>query len=240
MVNIGEIKTHVDQTFTKYSVSKKRIVERLVFEIAKREKTDAQSVIVDAQQGRARFGEVKDYLISRRYPHLSKTISEDKLLFSELSLDQNQQVDLTEKRDVLPKTFFIEEKVLETPFVKRLHEKFPDSVFETIPSYKQYCKEHKYMPADYNKRLESYFIVHEEYDFYKRCACSNKSVYCGYHVVNLGSGCAFDCSYCYLQDYINSPGIVLPANVDDYLAEFKNYKQNIRMGFWRDYRFVSV
>jgi len=230
MVDVGEIKREVDQTFQRYSVSKRRIVQRLVFEIVKREKTDIQSVLRDATQGRDQFSDVKGYLIFRRYPNLSKSTPEDKLSFSELSIDSNQQVDLSQKRDVLPKHFFIEEEVLNTPFVGRLHVKFPEAVFETISTYKQYCKEHKYTVDAYNRRLESYFIVKENYDFYKRCACSHQSVYCGYHVVNLGSGCAFECSYCYLQDYINSPGIVLPANVEDFLNQFKNYKENIRLG----------
>jgi len=48
--------------------------------------------------------------------------------------------------------------------------------------------------------------------------------------VNLGSGCGFECTYCYLQDYINSPGIVIPANIEDFFEEFRKYKQDIRLG----------
>ena len=230
MVDVQEIKQTVDQTFEKYSVSKRRLVTRLIFEIAKREKTDAPSILREAVRGRERFQEVKQYLISRRYPHLSKTVPENKLLFSELNIDPRYRADVSRPRAVIPQRLFIEEVVADSAFVQRIRQKFPAAEYQMIPSYKEYCAKNKYTLEDYNRRLESFFIVKEKYDFYKRCACSHKSVYCGYHVVNLGSGCAFDCTYCYLQDYINSPGIVLPANIEDYLEQFKQYKQNIRVG----------
>ena len=78
--------------------------------------------------------------------------------------------------------------------------------------------------------MDHFFLIEEKYDFYKKCPCSPKSVSCGYHVVNLGSGCPFECTYCYLQSYLNSPGIVLPANIEDLFSSFRNYKQNIRIG----------
>jgi spore photoproduct lyase len=53
-------------------------------------------------------------------------------------------------------------------------------------------------------------------------------------VLNLGFGCPYDCSYCYLQCYSNFPGIILPANIDDFFTEFdalyKKLKKPIRRG----------
>ncbi|MFH1837830.1 MAG: spore photoproduct lyase family protein, partial [Candidatus Omnitrophota bacterium] len=31
-------------------------------------------------------------------------------------------------------------------------------------------------------------------------------------------GCPVDCSYCYLQTYSNAPGLILPANIEDYYS----------------------
>lgn len=39
--------------------------------------------------------------------------------------------------------------------------------------------------------------------------------------MNLGMGCPYECSYCFLQGYQNVPGIVLPYNITDYLSEEK-------------------
>ena len=39
--------------------------------------------------------------------------------------------------------------------------------------------------------------------------------------MNLGMGCPYECSYCFLQAYQNTAGIVLPYNVCDYLQDDK-------------------
>jgi spore photoproduct lyase len=39
--------------------------------------------------------------------------------------------------------------------------------------------------------------------------------------MNIGMGCPYECSYCFLQGYQNIGGIVLPYNIDDYLREDK-------------------
>jgi spore photoproduct lyase len=45
-------------------------------------------------------------------------------------------------------------------------------------------------------------------------------VCCNYLVANFGSNCPFDCSYCFLQEYLaNNPALKLFANVEDGLAE---------------------
>lgn len=45
-------------------------------------------------------------------------------------------------------------------------------------------------------------------------------VCCNYLVVNLGANCPFDCSYCFLQEYLaHSPGLRLFTNVEEALVE---------------------
>jgi spore photoproduct lyase len=39
--------------------------------------------------------------------------------------------------------------------------------------------------------------------------------------MNVGMGCAYECSYCFLQAYQNIPGILIPFNIEDYLKEDK-------------------
>lgn len=129
-----------------------------------------------------------------------------------------------------PKNLCIEEAVLHTETAKRIMSQFPESTVEIINTYKEHLGKRHFDINDYNSRLKSLYLVRENYDFYKRCPCSNKSASCGYFVVNLGSGCPYECAYCVLQDYINSPGIVLPANIEDFFTAFKNFKQNIRCG----------
>jgi spore photoproduct lyase len=39
--------------------------------------------------------------------------------------------------------------------------------------------------------------------------------------MNLGMGCIYDCSYCFLQGYQNVTGIIIPYNIEDYLKDDK-------------------
>lgn len=58
--------------------------------------------------------------------------------------------------------------------------------------------------------------------FFKRCpgATQKKALTCcNYHILNLGSQCDFNCSYCYLQSYLKSPLLQIYTNLDQALTE---------------------
>ncbi|MFH1369213.1 MAG: spore photoproduct lyase family protein [Elusimicrobiota bacterium] len=76
----------------------------------------------------------------------------------------------------------------------------------------------------YNKRSENYFIVKEKYDFFKQCPCTKNAVCCGYNILNIGFGCPYECTYCFLQGYQNFPGIAFPSNLEEYFSGFTEEK----------------
>ena len=229
MVNAQAIKSHVRDQFGEFSYSKHREVVRLVYEIAKRENRDFRDILAAAAQESRQFSQIRQNLIARRFPQATQQ-STVRPVLSELEIDSKNQIQLKHPPTLTPKYFVVEESLLESPLVERLKQEYPHVKMETISSYRDYTTKQKLTIAGYNRRLERFFIIRENYDFYKRCACSPKSVYCGYHIINLGSGCGFECAYCYLQDYINSPGIVIPGNIEDFFDQFENYKQDIRIG----------
>lgn len=51
--------------------------------------------------------------------------------------------------------------------------------------------------------------------FMKSCPGSNNMLCCHYHIVNLVSNCPFDCTYCYLQTYLNQPLTTIYVNEED-------------------------
>ncbi len=74
--------------------------------------------------------------------------------------------------------------------------------------------------------------------FFKRCpgATQKKSLTCcNYHVLNLGAQCNMNCSYCYLQSYLNSRTTKIFTNLDQALSELKEMgdlhsEQSFRVG----------
>ena len=62
--------------------------------------------------------------------------------------------------------------------------------------------------------------------FLKRCpGAKPKLMCCNYFVLNLGQNCEMDCSYCYLQSFINFPAVVIYTNIEKAFQELKELKK---------------
>lgn len=65
--------------------------------------------------------------------------------------------------------------------------------------------------------------------FFKRCPGSRPGLTCcNYFVLNLGLQCDMNCSYCYLQSFINTPIMKLYSNIDDALGELREMGTTLR------------
>lgn len=70
--------------------------------------------------------------------------------------------------------------------------------------------------------------------FFKQCPGGNQnSACCNYFVLNLGSQCHFNCSYCYLQSFLNTPYLVVYSNIDKALDELTAIAQKDTSGSLR-------
>ncbi len=65
-------------------------------------------------------------------------------------------------------------------------------------------------------------VAERQGDFVKKCPGTPIYRCCNYYVLNLGIGCAFNCHYCYLHHYMNTPFVVY-ANLDDLLSEVRGF-----------------
>jgi spore photoproduct lyase len=55
--------------------------------------------------------------------------------------------------------------------------------------------------------------------FMKDCPGAGAEVCCNYFVVNYASNCHLECTYCFLQSYLNNPALMIFTNLDDLLSE---------------------
>lgn len=53
--------------------------------------------------------------------------------------------------------------------------------------------------------------------FLKPCPGTRNYICCGYRVLNVGTNCPMDCSYCILQSYFNNPDLRVFTNLDEQL-----------------------
>jgi len=64
---------------------------------------------------------------------------------------------------------------------------------------------------------ESLRIMHFNGEFLKPCPGTRGHICCGYRILNVGTNCPMDCSYCFLQSYINQPSLRVFSNLKDNL-----------------------
>ena len=132
----------------------------------------------------------------------------------------------------IPERIYIEKSQQNNEIVKSILKKF----IHTKPVYIEKLKDIKRQPEEYIDTLgkNELFLVEENFDIFKQCPCTKNVLSCGYYILNIGFGCVYDCTYCYLQHYTNFPGIILPVNIQDMLNKLsgilKEYKKVLRIG----------
>jgi len=235
------IKQNIENIFS-ISLNKNQwqIIQRLIFEIGKRKNTEYSQILntlknelaINNYSPQDKFSALKHKLLKYRFPLTSK---QQKIAFKDVYLNQIKPP-LTNNWKIQtkfePLEIFVEEKVKTSYLFKNIKKRFPNSKTKIITHYRDYLKNNPFTLSQIKKPLV--FITNEQADFIKPCPCTKYHLGCGYWIFNLGFGCPFDCSYCFLQQYTNFFGIILPANIDIFLEQFEKFitrfKKPIRIG----------
>ena len=215
--------------FPRLGLNKKQELVRLIYEISKRERKTPESILKNIDS--LDFYKIKDALLKRRFPHAYLHDEISKPYLPSIKLDTNLAIDL-KKREFYPKKIFIEKNARHSHLANRFKISFPKAEISEIGSLKYHLsRNRKQKIQEYNNRLNTVFITKENYDFFKKCPCTKKSIGCGYHIFNLSFGCIYECTYCYLQEYTNIPGLIFPSNIDNFFRAFDSYeKPRMRIG----------
>ena len=63
--------------------------------------------------------------------------------------------------------------------------------------------------------------------FFQVCPKTQKMICCNYRLINTGFNCLYNCTYCYLQSYLNSSGIMLFSNMHKVFEELEIFFNSI-------------
>ncbi len=119
-------------------------------------------------------------------------------------------------------SIFIDEGSKDSKIVARIQNLFPAEKIQWVKD--DFMSSHKGALSkdqfEWSKRnvLVTPFKGH----FFKRCpGASQKTALtcCNYYVLNLGSQCNLNCSYCYLQSYLNTPIMKIYSNIENAKTE---------------------
>lgn len=215
--NISLISNNIQQKFPFFGINKVRELTRLVFEISKKENTNSVDVINSIEE--KSYEKVKEILLKRRYPKTYSISKKENFYLPDLSLTNEQAKLVSGKFN--PKNVYYTNEVVDSALYKRIKNLYPNANFVEIESLKSFLKKEKFSVAKYNDRRENLFLVNEKYDFFKPCPCTKNVRCCNYSILNIGYGCLYECSYCFLQGYQNVAGIILPCNLPDFLNREK-------------------
>ena len=124
------------------------------------------------------------------------------------------EVDFTEQIERV----FIHEDSRNSPVVERANSLFsPEKI--TYVKAKPLPNSGILTPHEFNKSKRWLYLTPFKGSFFKQCPGAGGMLCCNYFVLNLGLQCNMNCSYCYLQSYVNTPVLTVYTNIEQALEE---------------------
>lgn len=88
--------------------------------------------------------------------------------------------------------------------------------------------------SHYREGKKNLHVTPHRGDAFSLCASHNKAyICCNVHVLDAVSNCPYDCSYCFLQNYLNNGTLQVTGDIDKLIAEIK---QKTATQPWRFFR----
>ncbi len=121
-----------------------------------------------------------------------------------------------------PDNIYIEDDAENFSLTRDILSRFPQTPVHRIKESRSVTEEIKQTSPDiFGTGKKQLVLSRFKGSFLKKCpGLSPGMVCCNYYVVNLMKNCVYDCSYCFLQGFLeNNPLMVAYVNVEDLLGE---------------------
>jgi spore photoproduct lyase len=131
---------------------------------------------------------------------------------------------------------YIDDSAWESDVAFRARQLFPENKITKVQSDANFKERGALSAGQFDRSKKQVLITDFKGQFFKRCPGAKPGLTCcNYFVMNLGEQCNMNCSYCYLQSFINSPVMKIYANIDSGLNELRSMgsdfeKQPLRVG----------
>ncbi len=133
-------------------------------------------------------------------------------------------------------TIFIDEASRDSKIAARIQSLFPAEKIQWVED--GFMSSHKgaLSKAQFEWSKRNVLVTPFKGHFFKRCpGASQKTALtcCNYYVLNLGSQCNLNCSYCYLQSYLNTPIMKIYSNIETAKTELLDMMKSFPMHPYR-------
>lgn len=117
---------------------------------------------------------------------------------------------------------FIDENSRSSLLAKRLQSIFPKEKISFVSSQPLAKAKGDLSAQEFDRSKRNLFVTPFKGKFFKRCPGSRPGLACcNYFVLNWGLQCDMNCSYCYLQSFINTSALTIYSNLDQALSELR-------------------
>ncbi|MGE4131214.1 MAG: radical SAM protein [Bdellovibrionales bacterium] len=118
---------------------------------------------------------------------------------------------------------FIDRRSAESTLARRLREIFPREKVRIVDERPFVETQGQLSASEFDRSKRNIFVTTFKGQFFKRCPGSKPGLACcNYFVLNWGLQCDMNCSYCYLQSFINTSALTIYSNLSDALEELKS------------------
>src|SRR5262245_37082656 len=138
-----------------------------------------------------------------------------------------------------PRQVWIDRQVVGSPVTANVLAHLPDvptAVIDGLPPVPRLANQAAAMTA----AKRTLYLTAQKGRFVRACpgATSHNiqsQLCCGYMIVDLIYNCNYDCTYCYLQSYVNAPYLTVYANIEQLFDELRTFlrthpQQLVRIG----------
>ena len=137
-----------------------------------------------------------------------------------------------------PEKVFVEHSVEHSPITRNVLDRLPGVPVEHLHSTDHLLEQSKHWAPGITQAKKSLILARHRGHFFKSCPAAQarrpfENTCCNYSVLNYASNCHMECSYCYLQSYLNFPYMLIYANHNDLLSELEGVLKNRRNDFHR-------
>jgi len=137
-----------------------------------------------------------------------------------------------------PDIVYVETSVEDSAITKNVLSSLPHVSVQRIDSSTELLENARELNPSLARAKKSLVLAEHKGEFFKACPGQqvkggSRNICCNYYVINFASNCHMECSYCYLQAYLNFPHMVVYANVEDLIAELVSQISNHPKQYFR-------
>ncbi len=135
----------------------------------------------------------------------------------------------------VPEIVYIEDAVEESYVASQVRRYVPPQKIERIQSgqIEEIIHQINASPDPYQSGKKRLLLRATKGGFFNQCPGTQGLLCCNYFVINPILGCNYDCEYCFLQGYLDSPLIQIVGNLEYHLSELQQWIQQRPNSFFR-------